>query len=416
MRAGIALVILSVAAGAAAAQTRNSVRFREPPPPSHIEIAPIDNRDPDRLFMDRLKQLKSQSDLSALLERGRGLGGAFDVSRFQRLMQENPELLDRARELLRGIDLSDPKMRGLIDDVVRQNRWNVNSEQVLQQLQNLQNQQTVGPGSDPGAMLIPKNRGGQRRPSILNGETPESGGEWTRDIMNWAERFPRDRLAGALRDSPALREFMQDLAKGVRFGSTQGGDTLDRQLTRWQQRWESVRSWLPNEWPEGLKHKLEGLGSVDVRMPRIDFRMPDSARSAAPILSRAADALPVLYVAIGALIAFGLWRMIRRKTDALTAAEARELALAPLEKIDSRRQLIRAVDQLAVLRCGTSARTWNHRMVARRLPRGEGERLAAGELADAYEWARYSPESGEPSAEFLAAARRHLAALREGAA
>lgn len=415
MRAGMASIVVMAVAGAAAAQAPDGVARRRSD--SHIEIPSTDDRNPDKLFMDRLKQLKSQSDLSSLLQPGRGLGGSFDLARFQRMVQENPELLERARQLLHGIDLSDPKVRSMIDDFVRQFRSNVNSEQVLRQLQELQNQRNGGSGGggEAGAMLIPKNRE-QQRPSILNGETDENGGRWTRDIMNWAERFPKDRLGSALRDSPALRDFMKDLAKGVRFGSLRDGDTLDKQMARWQDRWESLKSWLPDEWPGGFRPNLDGLRSVDVRMPRIEFNASDSARSAAPALSRVADALPVLYVAIGVLIAMALWRMVRARIAARSASAAGDLPPVPLEQVDSRRQLIRAFDQLAVWRCGVPARSWNHRTVARNLPRGDGDLSAVVALADAYEWARYSPEPGEPSADFLAAARRNLAALREGAA
>ena len=127
--------------------------------------------------------------------------------------------------------------------------------------------------------------------------------------------------------------------------------------------------------------------------------------------------LPVLYVALAALLIYGVMRVVRaRRAGANRVAE--ELGPWPVApgRVESRHQLIRAFDYLAQLRCGPGAKAWHHRAVAARLPRDPGENRAAGDLAALYEWARYAPEAGELPPEAAADARRHLAQLSGGAA
>jgi hypothetical protein len=215
-------------------------------------------------------------------------------------------------------------------------------------------------------------------------------------------------LAAPLRDSPALRKLMEELA-GAAAGNRPGAVGLDVQLARWQQRWESLKEWLPSEVPD---LDLSALRSPDFHLPSIDLAGTGSARSAAPFLGTIADLLPVLYVALGVLIVIGVLRMLRSKRPAEDGT-GEVLGPWPVSPghVDSRGQLIRAFDYLAQLRCGPDAKSWHHRAIAARLPREQAEKDAARELAALYEWARYSPEKGEPPAPVLAEARQHLAQL-----
>jgi hypothetical protein len=125
----------------------------------------------------------------------------------------------------------------------------------------------------------------------------------------------------------------------------------------------------------------------------------------------------VLYVAIGIVVLLAIVRSLRQRQQAIEPAFA---AIGPWPvapgRVASRRELIRAFDYLAQIRCGVQAKSWHHRAVAQRLPRDEVEREAAHALASLYEWARYSPQEGEPSAQELEAARRRLKQLAEDAA
>src|SRR5205823_6458394 len=123
----------------------------------------------------------------------------------------------------------------------------------------------------------------------------------------------------------------------------------DVQLARWQQRWESLKDWLPENLPD---LDLSVLRAPDVHLPKLDLGGSAPARSAAPFLGTIADLLPVLYVAIGVLIAIAVMRMVRSKRPEASTLMA---ALGPWPvapgRVDSRGQLIRAFDYLAQLRC-----------------------------------------------------------------
>jgi hypothetical protein len=385
---------------------------------SHVEVKRLNDGDPRKLFRDRLNQLQFRSDLAGLVTQFRGQNGRFDVSQFQQLLQDNPELLDRAKELLKGINWNDPQYTNLIQEILRQNGLPFSPDLVLRQLQRLQQEGGLVGAGDAEAMLIPKPR---RTPSETRDANSESEFDdlrrsWARNLANWARQIPRDRLAAPLRDSPALKKLLEDLS-GVATGRRRpGSEGLDVHLARWQKRWESVRDWLPREWPEQFKLNFSGINASNVRLPNLDLGGPRGASSAMPVLGSIAEWLPVLYVAIAALVVFAIVRVLRaRRILSGAAAAAGPWPLAP-GSVGSREQLIRAFDYLAVLRCGRKAETWHHRAVASHLPRNDAERDPVRELAALYERARYAPDVGELPEEELAQARRHLRTLSEAAA
>lgn len=405
MRALSITVTILQFVGAASAQWTSDAS------PSHIRVPPIEDADPAKLFADRLKQYKLRGDLAGMLKQSSGLGG-FDLNRIRQSLESNPQLLEQARETLKGINLDDPKYAGLIESVIRSNNWNVDPALIKQLLQNFQ-RGSIG-GGDPSARqgLQQQRSDGSGTSSFgsTNDDADVLRQKWARDIADWAGRFPKDKLNATLRDSPALKKLFEDVASVASRSSS--GEGLDVQLARWQKRWDAVREWLPKNLP-GLN--LNELSAPDFRLPNLNLASP-GAGGASSVLGTAADLLPVLYVALGAAALVVVVRLLRSRRTMLdpTRAALGPWPIAP-NRVGNRRQLIRAFDYLAQIRCGPQARSWHHRTVAQQLPRNVHERSAAEELADLYEWARYSPQPGEPSPDVLDAARRRFTQLAEGA-
>jgi hypothetical protein len=409
MRLWTVAVALLIFPGAVSAQ-RSGGTFGAPSA-SHSHVPPLDDADPAEFFAERIKQFKRRSDLAGMLKQVNGPGG-FDFERIRQLLEANPHLLDQAREILKGVDLDDPQYAGLAENIRRLNNWNVDPAVVKQLLQNFQQGSNAG---GPAALLLPKPTRPQPRGTasltVVDDDAEALRQKWARNIAEWASRFPKDKLNGTLRDSPALKKLFEEIAGAA--SRSNGGEGLDKQLARWQLRWEAVREWLPKNLP-GLN--LSELSAPDVRLPNLSLggRGSGGARS---VLGTAADLLPVLYVAIGVIVLLVIVRTLRSRQQAFDPVLA---ALGPWPvapgRVENRRQLIRAFDYLAQIRCGVQAKSWHHRAVAQRLPRDDAEREAAQALAALYEWARYSPQEGEPSAQDLEAARRRLKQLAEDAA
>jgi hypothetical protein len=409
----LSIVVMGVC-GPLAAQPASKLNSMPTPLPSHVGIQPAGDVDPAKLFTERLNQFKMKADLGGLLDQANGGRDGFDLNRLRKMLEENPQLREQAIEKLKGIDLSSPQYAGLIEEIIRRNNWQIDPDLVRRELQKLQG--GSGEGSAE-AVAVPKpRRETSERPNgsfTKDDDTESMRRAWARGIVDWASRFPKDRLAAPLRDSPALRKLMEELA-GAAAGNPPGAVGLDVQLARWQQRWESLKEWLPSEAPD---LDLGALRSPDFHLPNLNLGGTGSARSAAPFLGTIADLLPVLYVALAVLIVIGVLRMLRPKRPADDGIGA-VLGPWPVSPghVDSRGQLILAFDYLAQLRCGPHAKAWHHRAIAARLPREQAEKDAARELASLYEWARYSPDKGEPPALVLADARRHLAQLAGGSA
>jgi hypothetical protein len=410
----LALTVMLGLCGPLAAQPAPKSNSMPGPLPSHIGIQPAGDVDPAKLFAERMNQFKLKADLGGLLGQVNGGRGGFDLSRLKKMLEENPQLREQAIEKLKGIDFSSPQFAGMIEEIIRRNNWQIDPELVRRELQKLQSGSGEGTAE---ALAVPKPRREESNRSsgsiTTEKDTESMRRAWARDIVDWASRFPKDRLAAPLRDSPAMKKLMEELA-GAAAGNRPGAVGLDVQLARWQQRWESLKEWLPNDIPD---LDLSTLRAPDVHLPSIDLGGSGPARSAAPFLGTIADLLPVLYVAIGVLIVIGVLRMLRTMRPSVSSVGA-TLGPWPVspDHIGSRGQLISAFDYLAQLRCGPNAKAWHHRAIAERLPREHADKVAARELSALYEWARYSPEIGEPPAPVLADARRHLAQLAGGSA
>jgi hypothetical protein len=401
-----ATVVLFLAAGSLAAQELPP--HHGGPAASHVRIDPVGDIDPARLFADKVNQLKSRTDLTSLLKLANN-SGSFDITQLRSMLENSPQL----REQLNNLKLNDPQLGGLIAQLARQNDIRVDSPEVVRSLlQTFQNQLKDGAFGPTANVQSPTSA--KRTMAAATPPAPDDPAadarrqEWAREIVDFANRFPKDRLAAPLRDSPALRKLAEDLAGAIRNGRP-GAEGIDAQLSRWQERWESFRGWLPTDWPD---LNLRGLSASELRLPSLDFEGVSPLRNAAPVLGTIADFLPALAVLAVVLVALAVLRTMRARR---TEMESLAAALGPWpvapSAVGSRAQLIRAFDYLAQLRLGPRAKAWHHRIVANRLPRDPSEQPPAQSLADLYEWARYAPETAEPSAAALAAAREQLSQL-----
>jgi hypothetical protein len=379
-------------------------------PESHVRIESAGDIDPARLFADKVQQLKSRTDLTSLLKLA-NRGGLFDARQIQSILKDNPQLRELALSQLNGMDLSDPKIEALIAQLARQNNIQLNPRDVRSFLGTIENDLqngALGPITNHPIRTPPeRSSSAATTPAPIDPAAEARRAEWAREIVELANRFPKDRLSAPLRDSPALRKLADDLAGALR-NAQPGAEGLDTQLSRWQERWESLRDWLPKDLPNV---DLQGIAS-DIHLPSLDFDASSPLRSAAPVLGTIADILPAVAIVVAVLVALAVVRTMRARRSEAQALVAviGPWPVAP-SRVESRDQLIRAFDYLAQLRLGPRAKSWHHRAVAERLPRNSDEQEPAEKLANLYEWARYSPERAEPSSAALAAAREQLSQL-----
>src|SRR5262249_35028048 len=146
---------------------------------------------------------------------------------------------------------------------------------------------------------------------------------------------------------------------------------------------QSMRDWLPKQWPEGLRSRLpdlSGLSRPNVRLPSMDVEAPRLAtpRFGAP----SADLGNLLSAALvgGAVVmaVLVIWRLLAARQETAAAAR-RALGPWPLDpaQVSTREELIRAFEYLSLLRLGEPARSWHHRAIARRLGGDEATRREA---------------------------------------
>jgi hypothetical protein len=380
-------------------------------PDSHVRIESAGDIDPARLFADKVQQLKSRTDLTSLLKLANNKG-SFDFNQIREMLERNPQLREQALAQLKGMKLNDPQLEGLIAQLARQNNIQLDPQVVRNLLGTIQNQLKDGAYGPTASAPISRSTGRSSSatttpPAPIDPAAEARRAEWAREIVDLANRFPKDRLSAPLRDSPALRKLADDLA-GALHNAQPGAEGLDMQLSRWQERWESLRDWLPKDLPNVDLHGIAG----DIHLPSLDFDASTPLRSAAPVLGTIADLLPAVAIVVAVLVALVVVRTMRaRRSEAQAlAAVIGPWPVAP-SRVESRDQLIRAFDYLAQLRLGPRAKTWHHRAVAERLPRDPDEQETAEKLANLYEWARYSPERAEPSPAVLAQAREQLSQL-----
>jgi hypothetical protein len=243
--------------------------------------------------------------------------------------------------------------------------------------------------------------------------------EWAQRLADWAAQFPTDKLAGSLRDSPAVQNLLRDLsAAGAKAWG--GGEGLDAQLARWQSQLQAARDWLPRQWPDAIRNHLPDLSAVprpDVNWPDFDVHPALASGPGELSIDGSGLATTVLYVvaAVGTLAVLWKLRALPLSPEVGTRRARRVRPLDP-GAVATRADLIRAFEHLSLVRCGEPARAWHHRAIAARLGGTAAERrAAAARLAALYEQARYAPAGAAPEPDWTAARRPLSLLARTGA-
>jgi hypothetical protein len=212
---------------------------------------------------------------------------------------------------------------------------------------------------------------------------------------------------GKWRESPsgqAWRNSLVDLMK--RAAETRASvPALGSRLGGFTRYLPNVRGWLPR--------RSLNLPSV----PRMSGRFPS-----APSLSNiTAEGVGKALLLVGAVVVVALllwhsrgwWQEVLAKRFA-----AWKLGPWPVRpgEVETRGDLVRAFEYLALLSLGQAARTCHHLELARRIGEqpaldADRRRDAARDLAEVYEQARYTPDDEPLPDELLVRARRELCYL-----
>ena len=250
-------------------------------------------------------------------------------------------------------------------------------------------------------------------------ETPP--GEMSEKIQSWKERL--QNLSPQLADSPALQNALQSLAKSVggedpkwRKLADAGAGLRDR-FSDW-----GKSAGLERFWPAGHFHMPEAepnkkianlVRAIPEKVPS-DLHMPGIGSVNAPAGSFLTVLAWLVALVVGTICFRKLWlnvqeskRETRRKQALLNAWPVDPLG------VNSREELIRAYEFLALSRLGLEVKSWNHLAIAAGLGNSPDplRRNAALCLTDAYEHARYAPIEDALPHELIAEARRHLCLL-----
>ena len=238
----------------------------------------------------------------------------------------------------------------------------------------------------------------------------------TEDLMRRAEE---SNLGDWLRESPAWQRAAEELQASLR-----SPDAASRWgLEKWADRFRGLAERLPMALPEGALEPLRRLPTP--ALPRWDVGVPSLGRwtpsvltaPGAPTLPRATMNDTVMWLLVVVLLGLTGWWMFRgagRRTERQAAARALGPWPVAPNDVATRAELVQAFDYLALLTLGPAARTWNHRVVARRWEAiAESARASAPLLADLYEAARYTPGPAALAPAERDEARAALRALAE---
>jgi hypothetical protein len=384
---------------------------------SHIPVPRTGDADPTQLFRDRIQQSKSRAELDGMLRQLGSERGFGNPEQMRKLLETNPQLQDMARKMAADLASADPekkeRLRDLIGSVLQSNpelqrRYRLTPDDVEKQLRTMAGDKpsTDAAATRPTRPTQERPRAKDRPATPPKADTADMAArrQWTKRIAEWAEKFPRDKLSGSFRDSPAIKDLFRRLTDSAAdaMRSTSGGEGLDAQLARWESWWNSAHEWLPSELPAALQSwrlpELSNIPQPDWHMADIDMRPPVLS---GPRLSVSGVDPGMAANVVFALIAVGItavlvWRL-RGASLAADAAGRRPLGPWPLDpaRVASRAELIRAFEYLSLLRYGEPARAWNHRAIAERLGGSvDARRDAAEQLAALYEQARYTPMTG----------------------
>jgi hypothetical protein len=254
---------------------------------------------------------------------------------------------------------------------------------------------------------------------------PEPDEDFGDSIRKWLERAENWQGVGELfRDSPAIREALNDLTMSVMNG--EGGNSGP-----WLDRLGNMADFA--ERGARLFDNFGGLGNIptpslpDMKLPSVSFggmpslQLPTLGTPSAGGGGGFGFVRVVVWIAglaILGLLAWLLWQRFAHPPASESAGKGWRLGSWPVNpgRVATREELIQAFEFLSVLLLGQAARTWNHLDIAASMG-GDGkstsaeQRTAAHRLGSLYEEARYVPGVESLSPEALADARRNLCFL-----
>jgi hypothetical protein len=307
-------------------------------------------------------------------------------------------------ELLRGFQNTNPEMLKLAEELSRSQ--GLNAEELRSRLtelagQLLPHELNLTGSLPPGGM-----------PSIsldrfaLNERERVARQMYAEQINDLLRDMKLEGMAQELRESPAFRDLLQDMARtGTRLFEPVPGfmnSTLDLAgLGRWL---SDLRQRMPTDLPSLPRVRSRGP-SISGRLPELSFGRPS-----VPSFSGTSSAwTPVAGVVVVILAAVLAWRLLGRRSVTSTE-DGIPLEPADLDQVGSWPELVRAYEWVAYRRLGPAAVHWHHRRVAAALPGGGPD---ADLLSRLYEAARYAPAATPPPTwEPVRAALRRLSGDR----
>jgi hypothetical protein len=245
-----------------------------------------------------------------------------------------------------------------------------------------------------------------------------------RQVGKWVETNP------ALQKSPALRRAMDDLAQRRLQGHSDVAGNSDMPLGEKTAEW--IADHLPTRqfWTDSVIPKIRDIplpALPNIDLPHAHFPAPSLPSLNVPTVNMPAPSSSqgetiFLSVFTAAVVGLVLWRLYsgmlnrRRQKQGPNWAEGDPASAGhrslDLSLLKSREDLIRAFEQLSLVKLGSGARSWNHLHLAAGLGGKLNEhRQLANHLAFLYEQARYAPGDGSLSPDALRIAHRELAIL-----
>jgi len=380
-RSGMVLLIL---AGSASARQRAS----------HIPIPPTnDHLSPGQLLNQKLGDAKTNQLLHDLL---RG-AGRNDRNLHERLLQS-----DLAVDILRRLGAGDPELMKLVEQM----KASYPELQHLSPSDFRDHVSSLARQYSSGARWSQRTQGefGPRPPISLDDRERNARQIYKEQINDLLRDWKLEGVAEQLRDSPAFRELIQEMAR-----SELGSIGFSNQLNFNQLNLKSIGNWVSNlraRLPKNLPN-IRGP-SMPNQIPNISLGRPSlPGRFESPSFGEGWSAIICVFM-VGLSFAL-LWKVIRwtpQHNVGLNKFKRRKL---DLDHVNSWPDLIRAFEGIALNQFGQEALHWNHRRLAASLATSSLSN-DVDSVSALYEQGRYAPNLGSPpSWEPIRAALRRLA-------
>jgi hypothetical protein len=405
---------------------------------------------PESLNLEDLFKKIDKQNLNAVLAGFQGLG--FTPDKIRKLI-DDPKLMEEAKNSL------SPQVQKQLQEIPKEQlraelekRLASGEQRGGSQLANRQSAGTDAKTLSPATPMLGNGKSKEEIPSQskvaqnpspnLDQATPNPESEpadqpppdsaLSRGVMNWARSM--QRLDPNLSNSPALRKVIQDLSLHLGENDPRW-QKLTESASAVKERWSKLGATLHLErllpkkgisWPQHLRrpslpnwtqwHHDSEESPISLPTKKVLDVVGDSPKAWQGLLAG---------VVVG-LIGVLLWGIVFRHSPRDEAEQARlELGPWPVNPaaVSSREELVKAFEYLSLLSLGSTARNWNHEIIAEHLAQQskaaasaplldpDAQRHAVEELAVLYERARYAPAAEPLPEDSLLSARRDLCFL-----